>query len=159
MIILNDNELRARNRATVEKYIYARDEERLHRYELFTEDGTGGLFTTETGNPIQGKGHEGLRMADEFNYSYFNGWHYSDVTIYETQDPNKFWVECTGSGIIEFPAYEPTEYSNHYIHSFAMEDGLIKEYWEYMNPCAEMHALGIPVPRIDKPGFASGKVA
>lgn len=27
----------------------------------------------------------------------------------------------------------------------------IKEYWEYMNPCAEMRALGIEVPTVKRP--------
>jgi Phenazine biosynthesis protein A/B len=38
-------------------------------------------------------------------------------------------------------------------HTFRLEDGLITEYWEYMNPCVEMRALGIEVPRVEEPPF------
>ena len=58
-----------------------------------------------------------------------------------------------GEGHIHFPDYPVTFYANHYIHSFRMRDGLIEEYWEHMNPCNELRALGIEVPRIAKPAF------
>ncbi|HBP4919877.1 phenazine biosynthesis protein, partial [Pseudomonas aeruginosa] len=46
------NELREKNRATVEKYMNTKGQDRLRRHELFVEDGCGGLWTTDTGSPI-----------------------------------------------------------------------------------------------------------
>lgn len=140
-------EVRRRNRETIEKY-FAMGGNRTGRHLLFTEDGAGGLYTTDTGEPIQAIGHEALAAADEWNNTYFSGWAWRNVEIFETQDPNRFWVECDGGGTVHFAAYPTAQYENHYLHSFEMSDGLIKTYWEYMNPCAEMRALGIEVPTV-----------
>lgn len=96
-------------------------------------------------------GREALREADRNNVAYFPDWTWSDVHIYDTQDPNRFWAECVAAGRIVLPAYPESHYSNHYIHSFVMDDGLIVEYWEYMNPCAEFRALGIELPAVERP--------
>ena len=144
---------RARNRATVEKYMAAAGSERSERYLLFAEDCIAGLRTTEHGKPVFGRGREQVRGADAWNARYSPDWKFTDIKIYETQDPNFFFVDSGGEGHIEFPAYPRTFYRNHYIHTFRLDDGLITEYWEYMNPCVEMHALGIDVPTIDKPPF------
>ncbi|MFT4210969.1 MAG: PhzA/PhzB family protein [Microbacterium sp.] len=144
-----DEELRRRNRATIEKY-FAMGGNRTGRHLLFAEDGAGGLYTTDTGEPIQSVGHEALAAADEWNNTYFSDWSWSNVEIFETQDPNRFWVECDGGGVVHFTAYPAGRYENHYIHSFQMNDGLIQTYWEYMNPCSEMRALGIEVPRVER---------
>ena len=45
-------ELRRKNRATVEQYMRTKGQDRLRRHELFTEDGSCGLWTTDTGAPI-----------------------------------------------------------------------------------------------------------
>ncbi|MFT4081253.1 MAG: PhzA/PhzB family protein [Nocardioides sp.] len=147
-----DADLRARNRATIETYMSMHGDRR-ERYLLFTEDGAGGLYTTDSGIPMQSVGHEALRNGDAWNSTYFADWKWWNVEIFETQDPNRFWVECDGGGTITFPAYPDGTYENHYLHSFEMRDGLIHRYWEYMNPCAEMRALGIEVPRVERPGF------
>lgn len=149
----DDRDLRARNRETVERYVRLTGEERLNRWRLFTPDGSGGLRTTDSGEPIAAVGREALAEADAWNYRYFEDWTYSEIEVFETQDPNRFWVECVGTGWITFPAYERARYTNRYLHYFLMEDGLIKQYWEYMNPCAEMHALGIEVPSVQRPSF------
>ena len=146
-----DADLRGRNRETVEKYLSMHGDARTERYLLFTEDGRGGLRTTDSGEPIQAVGRDALKSADAQNSQYFPGFTWSDVQIFDTQDPNRFWAECSGTGTVRFPAYPEAVYTNHYIHSFVMEDGLIKEYWEYMNPCAEFRALGIEVPTVERP--------
>lgn len=148
-----DLDLRARNRATVERYLSMNGQERLERYQLFAEDGRGGLATTDDLKPMQAVGREALRNADAFNSEFFPDWRWWDIEIFETQDPNRFWAECMGGGQILFPAYPPGKYENRYIHSFELRDGLIVNYLEYMNPCAEMRALGIPVPKVERPSF------
>ncbi len=53
-----DVDLRLRNRAVVVDYMSRKGENRLTRYLLFTEDGSAGLWTSDTGEPIVSQGHE-----------------------------------------------------------------------------------------------------
>ena len=83
----------------------------------------------------------------------FPDWERTNVEIFDTQDPNRFWVECDGAGEIRYPAYPPGHYRNHFIHSFLFEDGRIKQQREFMNPFQQLRALGIAVPTIDRGGI------
>jgi phenazine biosynthesis protein len=148
-----DMELRRRNRATVEDYMSRKGQERLTRYLLFTEDGSGGLWTSDTGEPIVSQGHEKLKAHGEWSLKCFPDWVWTNVEIYETQDPNRFWVECDGVGQTLFPGYPAGRYRNHFIHSFLLEDGKIKQEREFMNPFEQLRALGIEVPVIKREGI------
>lgn len=53
-------ELRRKNRATVEQYMRTNGKDRLRRHELFTPNGSGGSWNTETGEPLVFKGHAKL---------------------------------------------------------------------------------------------------
>lgn len=145
-----DQTVRERNRSTVEKYMNSRGEDRLERHLLFTEDGRGGLWTTETGDPIviSGRG----RLADHAVWSLqcFPDWAWINIEIFDTQDPDRFWVECDGEGKIVFPGYPEATYRNHFLHSFQFEGGKIKLQREFMNPCQQFRALGIPVPEVHR---------
>ncbi|GAA2801742.1 PhzA/PhzB family protein [Saccharopolyspora taberi] len=150
----NDLDLRRRNRETVAKYMeYIKGELRLERYQLFTEDGTAGLYTTDSGEPIVFRGTEQLKAHGEWSLKVLPDWVWTNVQIFETQDPNRFWVECEGEGKILFPGYPEGRYENHFIHSFVLEDGKIKENREFMNPIRQFHALGIEPPRIKRAGI------
>lgn len=146
-------EIRRRNRETVEDYMSRKGEGRLDRYALFTEDGSGGLWTNDTGRPIVSRGHAQLKAHGEWSLKCFPDWVWTNVEIYETQDPNRFWVECDGQGKILFPGYEPGYYRNHFIHAFLFEDGKIKEQREFMNPFEQLRALGIPIPEVKREGI------
>lgn len=146
-------DLRARNRATVTDYMSRKGENRLTRYLLFTEDGSAGLWTTDTGQPVASQGHELLRAHGEWSLRMFPDWEWTNVEIFETQDPNRFWVECDGEGQILYPAYPPGYYRNHFIHSFELDDGKIRRQREFMNPFQQFRALGIEVPTIDRGGI------
>lgn len=146
-------ELRQKNRRVIEDYMSRTGEDRLTRYLLFTEDGCGGLWTGDKIEPIVSLGHEGLKAHGIWSLKCFPDWVWTNVEIYETQDPNKFWVECDGQGQILFPGYPPGYYTNHFIHSFLMENGEIKQNREFMNPYQQMRALGIPVPEIKREGI------
>lgn len=148
-----DLDLRRRNKAAVEKYMeYINGELRLERHNLFTEDGTAGLYTTDSGEPIIFRGLEKLAAHGKWSLEVLPDWVWTNVEIYETQDPNRFWVECDGEGQILFPGYPPGYYTNHFIHSFVLEDGKIKENREFMNPIRQFHALGIEPPKIQRAG-------
>lgn len=146
----SNTEIRLRNRLVIEDYMSRKGEGRLTRYLLFTENGSGGLWTADTIEPIISHGHKGLKMHGEWSLKCFPDWEWKNVEIYETQDPNKFWVECDGEGQILFPGYLPGYYVNHFIHSFLMENGKIKQNREFMNPYQQMRALGISAPVIKR---------
>jgi phenazine biosynthesis protein len=147
----DDQDLRRRNRAVVEDYMSRRDEGRLTRYQLFTEDGSGGLYTADS-PPVVSRGHDKLKAHGEWSLTIFPDWVWYNVEIYETQDPNRFWVECDGRGNILFPDYPPGFYENHFIHSFLLDNGKIVEQREFMNPFNQLRALGIDVPVVKRAG-------
>ncbi len=139
------NELREKNRATVEKYMNTKGQDRLRRHELFVEDGCGGLWTTDTGSPIVIRGKDKLAEHAVWSLKCFPDWEWYNINIFGTDDPNHFWVECDGHGKILFPGYPEGYYENHFLHSFELEDGKIKRNREFMNVFQQLRALSIPV--------------
>jgi ketosteroid isomerase-like protein len=146
-------ELRQKNRAVVADYMSRKGETRRTRYQLFTEDGSAGLWTSDTGEPIVSQGHAKLKAHGEWSLKMFPDWEWNNVVIYDTQDPNQFWVECDGEGEIRYPDYPVGHYRNHFIHSFLLEGGKIRQNREFMNPFQQLRALGIPVPQIRRGGI------
>jgi ketosteroid isomerase-like protein len=144
---------RRRNRDVVAKYLAARGEQRLTRHLLFAEDGVGGLWTSESGEPIVIRGRDRLAAHGAWSLGCFPDWAWYNVQIFDTQDPDIFWAECDGAGKIIFPGYPEGFYRNHFLHSFEFEDGKIKRQREFMNPCNQFRALGIPVPKIVRHGI------
>jgi ketosteroid isomerase-like protein len=151
--LATDAGLRAQNRAVVADYLSRKGETRKSRYLLFTEDGSAGLYTSDTGEPIVSAGHEKLRAHGEWSLRMFPDWEWKNIEIFDTQDPNRFWVECDGEGKILYPGYPPGQYRNHFIHAFLFEDGKIKQQREFMNPFEQLRALGIEVPKINRGGI------
>jgi len=98
-----DQLVRARNRAIVDAYMNCRGQDRLTRHLLFTEDGCGGLWTTDGGEPIIIRGRDRLGEHAVWSLRCFPDWAWINVEIFDTQDPNRFWVECDGQGKIRFP--------------------------------------------------------
>lgn len=147
----DDRDLRRRNRATVVRYMEdIAGERRLRRHLLFAADGSAGLVTTDTGAPILMTGADRLAAHGAWSLEIFPDWAWYDVEVFETQDPNRFWVECDGRGHVLFPKYGKRWYENHFIHYFRLRDGLIVEQREHMNPVRQLRALGIEVPTIDR---------
>ncbi|MCT2589752.1 phenazine biosynthesis protein [Streptomyces sp. N2-109] len=146
-------ELRRRHRAVVEDYMGRKGETRLTRYLLFTEDGSAGLYTGDTPEPIVSRGHEKLEAHGRWSLQIFPNWVWYNIEVSETQDPNRFWVECDGKGEIHYPDYPAGEYRNHFIHHFLMKDGKIVTQREFHNPYNQMRALGIDIPVIKRAGI------
>lgn len=75
-----------------------------------------------------------------------------NVEVFETQDPNRFWVECHGEGQIIFPGYEVGHFDNPLPSYFRLENGTIKEQGKFrsMNRVMLMRTLGIEVPKINR---------
>lgn len=149
----DSTELRRKNRATVERYMQTKGQDRLKRHELFTEDGSGGLWTTDTGSPMVTRGRDRLAEHAVWSLKCFPDWEWYNIRVFETDDPNHFWVECDGHGKICFPGYPEGYYENHFLHSFELEDGKIKQNREFMNPFQQLRALSIPVPEIRREGI------
>ncbi|TXL89593.1 phenazine biosynthesis protein [Streptomyces sp. NBC_01725] len=149
----DDTQVREHNRAVVARYMNTRGQDRLERHLLFTEDGTGGLWTTETGEPIVISGRDTLGEHAVWSLKCFPDWKWINVEIFDTQDPDRFWVECDGEGQILFPGYPDGHYRNHFLHSFLFENGKIKQQREFMNPCQQFRALGIEVPAVRREGI------
>lgn len=149
-----DAELRRRNRATVESYLEeTKGRARLNRHRLFAENASAGLWTSDTGEPIMVHGKDRLASHAEWSLTCFPDWHWFNIEVYETQDPGRFWVECDGEGLIRFPGYPEGHYKNHFLHYFQLEDGLIVQNREFMNPFNQARALGLEVPRIRREGI------
>lgn len=148
-----DAELRRRHRAVVEDYLSRTGESRLNRYLLFSEDGSAGLYTADTPEPVVSKGHEKLKAHGEWSLRMFPDWVWYNIEIFETQDPNRFWAECDGRGKILYPTYPPGYYENHFLHSFLLDDGKIVQQREFMNPFNQLRALGIEIPVINRGGI------
>ncbi|MEU9375747.1 PhzA/PhzB family protein [Streptomyces sp. NPDC048255] len=146
-------ELRRINRATVETYMHTTGQDRLERHLLFVEDGEGGLWTADTPGPIAIRGRERLAEHAVWSLKCFPDWVWFNIQIFETQDPNRFWVECDGEGAIRFPGYEDGHYKNHFLHSFLLDGGKIVQNREFMNPFNQLRALGIEVPVVRREGI------
>lgn len=150
---MTSEDVRSRNRRIVQQYMDTRGEDRLRRHELFTDDGCGGLWTTDTGEPIVIRGKDRLGEHAVWSLRCFPDWRWFNVKIFDTQDPNVFWVECDGEGLIRFAGYPDGTYVNHFLHYFEFEDGKIKLQREFMNPVQQFKSLGLPVPKIQRAGI------
>ncbi|RFU86794.1 phenazine biosynthesis protein [Streptomyces triticagri] len=145
--------MREHNRAVVDRYMHTRGQDRLQRHLLFTEDGVGGLWTTDSGEPIVIRGRDRLGEHAVWSLRCFPDWEWYDIEIFDTQDPDRFWVECKGRGKIVYPGYPEGYYQNHFLHSFRFSGGKIKQQREFMNPCQQFRALGIDVPVVRREGI------
>ncbi len=150
---LDQDTRRAANRKIVEQYLNTRGQDRLKRHLLFTEDGIGGLWTTDTGEPIVIRGRARLGEHAVWSLRCFPDWAWTNVQIFDTQDPDWFWAECDGEGKISYPGYPDGHYRNHFLHSFRFRDGKIHQQREFMNPCQQFRALGIAVPAVKREGI------
>ncbi|MWU71053.1 phenazine biosynthesis protein, partial [Escherichia coli] len=97
-----ESEVRARNRDIVEQYMNTYGQARLSRHELFDEEGCGGLWTTDSGEPVVIKSKKQLAKHAVWSLACFPDWRWYNVQIFDTQDPDIFWVECDGKGEINF---------------------------------------------------------
>ncbi len=113
----------------------------------------GGLWTTDTGSPIVIRGKDKLAEHAVWSLKCFPDWEWYNIKVFETDDPNHFWVECDGHGKILFPGYPEGYYENHFLHSFELDDGKIKRNREFMNVFQQLRALSIPVPQIKREGI------
>ncbi len=101
----------------------------------------GGLWTTDTGSPIVIRGKDKLAEHAVWSLKCFPDWEWYNIKVFETDDPNHFWVECDGHGKILFPGYPEGYYENHFLHSFELDDGKIKRNREFMNVFQQLRVI------------------
>lgn len=147
---MNKTERRGHNADVVKQYLSCRGEARLDRPYLFAENGSAGLYTTESGTPVVTTGRLKLLKHARWSLEAFPDWEWYNIRILPMVDPDEVWAECDGRGIINYPRYARQHYQNHFIHTFRFADGLIVEQREFMNPFNQLKALGIEVPKIDR---------
>jgi phenazine biosynthesis protein len=150
MFSQEDAELRMKNLATVKLYFRTDLDARRNRHQLFAEDCSWGLAFSETGGPVTISGMDELKKMDEWNVTCFPDWQWTDVRIFQTQDPGFFWVECQGSGKAIFKDYPPVIHSAHFVHRFELVDGKIRNYREFFNPVKELKDFGLEVPQLKR---------
>lgn len=106
-------------------------EKRLNRYKLYAKDGIAFRY----GAGYVYKGADRLRQRDEVTVARFPVWFTSEMRVYQQADPNLFvvigkaggvQVDENGKLLREIPHVDPC------LNIFRMEDGLIKEYVEYV---------------------------
>ena len=142
---MTDDEIRTRNRAVVDAYMALKGEQRAERWKMFTDDATTGLQYSASGEPMIVEGIDNIRQGDKFNCKNFPDWSFTNIEVFYTDDPNKFLVECDGSGTSMLLG-RPIQHADHYIHKFVFRDGKIMTYREFMNPCNELIEMGVKMP-------------
>lgn len=135
-------ELQKRNRATIDLF-FSRT---VGVDELYTEDGvkelTFGTFLTPDGEPLRWAGIEELRKNFAANQERAVSFQWKNVVIYETQDPNKFWAECEGEGVLKNDGVARPYVQKNYFIFFGMRDGRIALLREIMNPLELLKTIG-----------------
>ena len=106
-------------------------EKRLNRYKLYAPDGIAYRY----GAGYVYKGEERLKQRDAVTVARFPVWFTAEMKVYQQADPNLFvvigkaggvQVDENGKLLHEFPHVDPC------LNIFRMENGLIKEYGEYV---------------------------
>jgi phenazine biosynthesis protein len=145
--LFSDNrELRMKNRATVEKYLSMKGQERVDRWKLYTDDCknfTDGFYSEGGGDAaVFGEGGiEFQKKMELMNAQNFPDWQFFNNIIFETEDPNYILAEGDGKGISK-ATNPPTSHSDHYVHVFRLVDGKIKNYTEVRNELGESREQG-----------------
>ena len=138
---MTDEQLRAKNKETVEKYFQLHGAARL---PLFADDGVKIIpFNPTPHTAFEWRGKEHLRANFVYNSKDLSTWEFTDMEFYPFLDPNFFMVKTSGHGVHS----DGSAYENNYIFTIRLENGLIKELCEYMNPVNGLTASGMEVPK------------
>jgi ketosteroid isomerase-like protein len=134
---MTQEETRALNQATVEKYLAKFTNERA---ALFTEDALCVYpFCADTTEVPGIRGRDKIYETLTHGMKVFNPMEYFDILIFSTQDPNAFWADVKSRGK-QTRDGEVIDVYNKYVFFFRLKDGLIEEMREYYNPLLAMKA-------------------
>ncbi|MCC7461889.1 MAG: PhzA/PhzB family protein [Gammaproteobacteria bacterium] len=123
----DQREDREKNRAVVRRFFeLPMGAEAAH---LYAADGNKQLPNMG----IQWRGIPALIKNNEQNSKLFAGWKWTDIIVWDTQDPTAFWVECQGGQVQEGGA---GTVASHYILQFVVRQGKIEIMKEFTTPFA-----------------------
>ncbi len=138
-------ELREKNYETVCRFMQGLSP---YLYLLYADDVVTGVAYdfSQTEDAMRNSDIEFQKMLDASNAESYPDWAWENIKVYQSDDPNVFMIECDGHGTYMEDGEAVRTHTDHYLHKFTMEDGLIKEYIEFNNPCQELLEMGFDVP-------------
>jgi uncharacterized protein len=89
---------------------------------------------------VEGKGTV-VEFLEQFlgkERGFFTGWDLHDIRIYPGGDPDLFFAELAGQGVV---AQSGHQYRQKYIILFRVSDGRISHWREYLNPIPLREAI------------------
>jgi len=82
-----------------------------------------------------------VRFLEQFlgkEHGMFTGWDFYNIRIYPGGDPDLFFTEYDGRGVVAKSGYQ---YRQKYITMFRVSDGRISHWREYLNPIPLQEAM------------------
>lgn len=136
-------QLRLKNMQAIEDCLSLEGDQYLEGWKFYQDQAWTGIYTTETGVPEGVGGIQNIKEWYAYNVRYFPGWKTTDMTIFQKDDPNKFYVMCESEGYVDLPDYSKIYYKSRFFHDFEMRDGKIQVHWLHFNSAHFMRELGI----------------
>ncbi|MCD7846191.1 MAG: phenazine biosynthesis protein [Oscillospiraceae bacterium] len=154
-------ELREKNYETACRYMQGLSP---YLYLLYADDVVTGVAYdfSLTKDSVRTSDIEFQKMLDASNAELYPNWTWTNMEVYQSDDPNIFLVECDGSGTYTVDGEAVRTHTDHYLHKFTLEDGKIVEYIEFNNPIQELLEMGIDAPNStggDMGDLASGEAS
>lgn len=121
----SDDSARNAGHATVAKY-----------FQLTSGDEQADLFADDAVKEILGTGKQwtgkaALKSDADDSKAALPGWKWSNVQVWDTQDPNFFWAEADGGGTrTPAPGADAMAYGGHFLFTMEMRDGKISRFRE-----------------------------
>lgn len=117
-------------------------------YLLYADDVVTGVAYdfSLTKDAMRNSDMEFQKMLDASNAESYPDWEWTNIQVFQSEDPNVFVVECDGHGTYMENGEAVRTHADHYLHKFTLEDGLIIEYIEFNNPCQELIEMGYDIP-------------
>jgi ketosteroid isomerase-like protein len=99
---------------------------------------------------VEGKGTL-VEFLEQFlgkEHGFFTGWELHNIRIHPGGDPELFFAELDGKGVVAQSGYQ---YRQKYIILFRLSDGRISHWREYWNPIPLREALAsVPMGQVSK---------
>ena len=127
-------------------------------YLLYTDDVVTGVAYdfSLTKDAMRNSDMDFQKMLDASNAESYPDWRWTNIKVFQSDDPNVFVIECDGSGTYVENGEALRTHADHYLHKFTLVDGKIAEYIEFNNPVQELTEMGYSVSPAGGGGFGSG---
>lgn len=136
--------LRLQNMKTIEEFFSLSGEGFLDAWKLHHDQAYTGIYTTENAVPEGvGGGIHNIKEWYAYNVRYFPNWKINHFTIYQQEDPRKFFVQCEAEGDIDLPDYDKLHYKSIFFNDLEMRDGKISVHWVHFSPANLLLEMGL----------------